>query len=195
MHRAVHFQGSKVLLAGPSLASVWLQALPVLPLMTAAAHLPAFPPASPPTRHPPSPPTDQTGEGPAVALKEGARHQRGGQGHRGGRGAGGRGQLGPPALQHHSTTASDRGGEGSRPKSTSARFTTRGLARWGRWLISPETAQELKTTANDSSRVEPPGTCGSRASTRSMPSPSSARVKAGSVSTFYIWVVRPLTLR
>lgn len=38
------------------------------------------------------------------------------------------------------------------PKSTSARLVARGLARWGRCLISPETAQELKTTANDSSR-------------------------------------------
>lgn len=38
------------------------------------------------------------------------------------------------------------------PKTTSARLVARGLARWGRCLISPETAQELKTTANDSSR-------------------------------------------
>lgn len=38
------------------------------------------------------------------------------------------------------------------PRVLAPRLVARGLARWGRCLISPETAQELKTTANDSSR-------------------------------------------
>lgn len=107
------------------------QGLSVLPLMTAAAaHMPTREPA--PSSSTQWHPQTTTGKSPVEALKEGARR----------------------LAWRPAACWPGRGGEWATPgpKSTSARLVARGLARWGRCLISPETAQELKTTANDSSR-------------------------------------------
>lgn len=85
--------------------------------------------------HPGGHPQTATGESPAAALKEGARPSAWRQG------------AGQACRVEAENGVRD-------PKGTSARLVARGLAGWGRCLISPETAQELKTTANDSSRLE-----------------------------------------
>lgn len=132
--RTVSFKLPNNSLQLPVLVPLRLQArqgLSVLPLMTAAAaHMPTREPAHL-VIHPVAP-TDDDREEPS---------------------GGPQGRC-PPSAWRPAACWSGRGGEWATPgpKSTSARPVARGLARWGRCLISPETAQELKTTANDSSR-------------------------------------------